>query len=45
MLKGKTALVTGSIGGIGYATAEIRSADGRAIARGDATFRFLSQKQ
>lgn len=30
---------------IGYATAEIHSADGRAIARGDATFRFLSQKQ
>ena len=29
---------------IGYATAEVRGADGRAIARGDATFRFLSQK-
>lgn len=30
---------------IGYATAEIHSADGRAIARGDATLRILSQKQ
>jgi len=46
---GDVLVATGQhIGGgrtVGYATAEIKTADGRAIARGDATFRFLTPKQ
>ena len=45
---GDVLIATGRhIGGgrtIGYATTEVRTQDGRAVARGDATYRFLSAK-
>lgn len=45
---GDTLVATGRhIGGgrtIGYATAEVRTQDGRPVARGDATYRFLTPK-
>lgn len=45
---GDVLIATGRhIGGgrtIGYATAEVKTADGKPVARGDATFRILSQR-
>jgi uncharacterized protein (TIGR00369 family) len=45
---GETLIATGHhIGGghtIGYATAEVKTEDGRQVARGDATYRFLRPK-
>lgn len=45
---GDVLIATGRhIGGgrtIGYATAEVRTEDGKAVARGDATYRFLSPR-
>lgn len=39
-----TGRLIGGGGTIGYATAEVRTEEGKAVARGDATFRYLRQK-